>query len=1509
MVKQQAGSTLYINTVAEGDWTQGHLAKHEFAKQLDVKINPTDKLDNIHGVMQFAAYVGNFVKSRELNELLQTSDVVGNIRFSRPTVYIFPGCQGDSTLFGINGFNLLVNGGYSRKACFWDLTRHLDRIDAALMTHLGSDNLFGFQSVMQRKSIETIHPEIGFMYVNASDKIKALTDSSENEKKEANLFVNLAEEGGKIIQLAKQVGQDPQPCSRPMSGQTVEPTNLYHKVGIGSLDMYILNPITDSKELKDFYQQWNQCVATFGSNQHLPLPNTLSVCALLVWKPSDPNDNITRIFFPGNAPQHKVIEGLEKLKSLDILKHPVCTKASLHAKPAKRPASAATKPPARPKASPVSTPRTETPEKIKKETAPKAAAPPKPRPAPLQKVKKEENNKKTMKGPEKKEEKPAEKKPEKPKTEKAPPKEKPLKSTPSKPTSASKTPTKAATPSKPSSAPAKSTPSKGSSKSSSASSSKGSTSPIKEPEKKIGKATKEAVPELVKVAPEPLVDHFPEANGSHEPLIDTTPVEEPQHEAPEADQAPASPLIDTTPDTLPEPEVPVEDDSAIAMDKDQMRELGIYDEDEDIEGDLDAQQQQAAQQSFGGMADSMHEDLMGGFSNQDPMQGSFHGDLMTGSMHESMFDNNQPFDGQIIMENGGSNVDDLTPEEETTSEDTQPQALPDPVAYVPESFSKEPDVIPVMAGKDEYEVKQESSLPLQEPDLLATKQDSDVSELLETSTVPVENNVPPMLDTPDEVENALPEDDEIVDSEDKDFSKDSMVDKEPHEIDDIKDEIDELENDKEDIPEPIAEPVPVEEPVTLPHTQPEIQCMPEDQFDEEVEEPVTLPQTQPEIQRMPEDQFDEEAEDFMKESLDEPLESQIPEPMSDSVDLPQSIDERLNDETDIDQQQETVERPLTPEPVEAEQIEQSKEEKTGPIEPFDSVEDEPIHCDDVGADGHFDKENDAEENELNEQVREVDTYESEEDRAGSPDSQVGAQDSNRDSLERDVEMKEQSPEMDSVQRDSMDRESEPRDSMERDSEERSVERDSEERDSIEKEIKHDTKPEFDQRQDLERSYEIESEETEETDEDEEEEEEESSYDQEENTDEKCLIQGSVGEDQPMKQVDHMDAPVEFDQKTDSMLSPESEYTDASHGGQVGYHQMDEQDGDSVDDIEADEKQMSPVMQKQNPFGEGFEQFGAPSYHSGPMNTNPFGNVAPAMNPFDSYGHRSQEPANNYDEDSPDEEYAAGGPMNFDPLSQWGKPMGLPSPAPPEVGETAAPAPKKDNKKAAGTKRPASATKPTASNGVPEKSKSANLNSTKISVNTSRLSMGGKTRPGSAPAKNGEEVSKSKQNGTKRPATATSGSKTAPAGPKMPPLPAFTPFYLDMTYIPAHGNPNYCDVEFFKRVRARRYVLSSLSPNTQILDALLEGKSTWEDKSLPVTVIPTYDNENLHHWMSLHKEKLTEAHVDIAPSASRCTIQLQDHETSASAYRLEFQSHTEELNTCIHAPGICCNDIL
>lgn len=136
-----------------------------------------------------------------------------------------------------------------------------------------------------------------------------------------------------------------------------------------------------------------------------------------------------------------------------------------------------------------------------------------------------------------------------------------------------------------------------------------------------------------------------------------------------------------------------------------------------------------------------------------------------------------------------------------------------------------------------------------------------------------------------------------------------------------------------------------------------------------------------------------------------------------------------------------------------------------------------------------------------------------------------------------------------------------------------------------------------------------------------------------------------------------------------------------------------------------------------------------------------------------------------------------------------------------------------------------------------------------------------------------------------------------------------PVYLDLIYVPHHGNSKYVSADFFKRVRARNYVFSGTDPSKEVLNALIEGKQAWEDQDLgecglfvikilsvcelnkciclEVTIIPTYDTDTLSQWVAENEDLLAKLKIDLSPSASRCTIKLQDHNTSCSAYRLEF----------------------
>lgn len=307
---------------AETEWTETQLSK--LSSSLNFCLNPLP-LDDADVYQDFLKLLSQHVKVTSVTNLLRASNVVGNIRFTRPTLYIFPGCQGDSSLFGISGFNLLINAGYSRKSAFWDFTRHLDRIDAMIMSHLGPDNFFGISSVVSRKMEETLHPEIGCMFLNAIADLSKIIYTD----KEPGLMLNMMSESTKLVDKMKQIGLGARPCLGSVVNGALQSFNLYHKVGHGSLDLFVLNPMHDSKHLKEFLIAWNKGASAFTSKTGLPLCNASSVCALLVWRPSSFTESITRLLFPGSVPQDILFEGLDHVKGMNLFKHAQCCEKDL----------------------------------------------------------------------------------------------------------------------------------------------------------------------------------------------------------------------------------------------------------------------------------------------------------------------------------------------------------------------------------------------------------------------------------------------------------------------------------------------------------------------------------------------------------------------------------------------------------------------------------------------------------------------------------------------------------------------------------------------------------------------------------------------------------------------------------------------------------------------------------------------------------------------------------------------------------------------------------------------------------------------------------------------------------------------------------------------------------------------------------------------------------------------------------------------------------------------------
>lgn len=117
-------------------------------------INPPEVLPAMEALGEFTSLISNTLSPPSPFELLPPPTTVGFLKLSRPCCYVFPAGRGDCAFFAVNGFTMLVDGGSDSQACFWKLVRHLDRVDAVLLTHIGTENLPGVNAFLERKVAE-----------------------------------------------------------------------------------------------------------------------------------------------------------------------------------------------------------------------------------------------------------------------------------------------------------------------------------------------------------------------------------------------------------------------------------------------------------------------------------------------------------------------------------------------------------------------------------------------------------------------------------------------------------------------------------------------------------------------------------------------------------------------------------------------------------------------------------------------------------------------------------------------------------------------------------------------------------------------------------------------------------------------------------------------------------------------------------------------------------------------------------------------------------------------------------------------------------------------------------------------------------------------------------------------------------------------------------------------------------------------------------------------------------
>ncbi|OAF69864.1 hypothetical protein A3Q56_02403 [Intoshia linei] len=177
----------------------------------------------------FAKFLDSLLDHTSITDLLQDSDVIGNIRFNSPTIYIFPSGNSNSAIFGISNFTLVLDIGYQRLPQCWNFIRHLDHVDSLFLSPINYSNFLSVNSILEKMRISNLNFQNSIITNIVYNRQKFQTKKECKTKNNVNR-IDDKRKSQVVISKVRLNSKTEKPIKRSISVTPIKRSNIFDRV-------------------------------------------------------------------------------------------------------------------------------------------------------------------------------------------------------------------------------------------------------------------------------------------------------------------------------------------------------------------------------------------------------------------------------------------------------------------------------------------------------------------------------------------------------------------------------------------------------------------------------------------------------------------------------------------------------------------------------------------------------------------------------------------------------------------------------------------------------------------------------------------------------------------------------------------------------------------------------------------------------------------------------------------------------------------------------------------------------------------------------------------------------------------------------------------------------------------------------------------------------------------------------------------------------------------------------